>query len=205
MEAGSNHRDAILKKLRIALLQKGHNQFKDVEYDKSLIHVPEYIDTSFAALYTKKGGGFVYNAHHHFFIENLLALWEQEKWNSIACTDDALSYELHSLGLKISADSEIALTSCEAMIANSGLLGFSSKQKPKLFTKAKTHLIYATVQQIVPDWRSAYQSIANRYGKNLPGQLLFIEPDKRANITSLNDIAGLNYRQILFLVDQVIQ
>lgn len=205
MEAVSNHRDVILKKLRSALLQKGHNLIKDVEYDKGLIQVPEYIDTSFASLFTKKGGGFVYNAHHHFFIENLLALWEQEKWHSIACTDDALSYELHSLGLKISADSEIALTSCEAMIANSGLVAFSSKQKPQVFTQAKIHLIYATVQQIVPDWRSAYQSIANRYGKNLPWQLLFMEAEKRANITSLNDIGALNYRQILFLVDKVAQ
>ncbi|MGM0621797.1 MAG: LutC/YkgG family protein [Bacteroidota bacterium] len=121
-------------------------------------------------------------------LKGVLATQNQEK---ICCAEPEIQTKLNKSGVQISGCSEIpdnieiSITGCEFLVAQTGSVLVSSAQKGgrKVFIFPPQHFVVASKKQIVNSLGEAYSAISEKYGNDLPSQLLLITgPSRTADI-----------------------
>jgi len=121
-------------------------------------------------------------------LKELTASHTQEK---ICCAEPEIQTKLKNSGVRFSGcpeipgDIEISITGCEFLVAQTGSALVSSAQQGgrKLFIYPPQHLVIASKKQIVNTLDETYSAISEKYGNDLPSQLLLITgPSRTADI-----------------------
>lgn len=193
----SKARENILRKVRQAL-QEDAVPMPFPEVDKqthaSFFRQPDE-DTpeeAFAAGFTRSGGHFVFCNTQEDLLQNLQLLAESRNWTEVLCAHKSLFSFLVNNKLSFVREfnpaherAEACITDCEAAIARTGSLLFSSKQNhgrvaPVYFP---VHIVVLQPHQVVPDIGDALKLMKQKYNDNLPSMInLNTGPSRTADI-----------------------
>jgi L-lactate dehydrogenase complex protein LldG len=193
----SKARENILRKVRLAL-QEDALPMPFPEVDKQTTasffqHATEETqEETFAAEFTKSGGHFVFCNTQEDLLQNLKLLAESRNWTEVLCAHKPLFSFLVNNKLSFVREfnpahnkAEACITDCEAAIARTGSLMFSSKQNhgrvaPVYFP---VHIVVLQPHQVVPDIGDALKLMKQKYNDNLPSMLnLNTGPSRTADI-----------------------
>lgn len=193
----SKAKENILRKVRLAL-QEDAIPMPFPEVDKqttaSFFRQPaeDSIEENFAAEFTRSGGHFVFCNTQDDLLQNLKLLAESRNWTEVLCAHKPLFSFLVNNKLSFVREfnpahdhAEACITDCEAAVARTGSLMFSSKQNhgrvaPVYFP---VHIIVLQPHQIVPDIGDALKLMKQKYNDNLPSMLnLNTGPSRTADI-----------------------
>ncbi len=193
----SKAKENILRKVRQAL-QEDTLPMPFPEVDKQTTasffrHATEETqEECFAAEFTKSGGHFVFCNSQDDLLQNLRLLAESRNWTEVLCAHKPLFSFLVNNKLSFVREfnpahdkAEACITDCEAAIARTGSLMFSSKQNhgrvaPVYFP---VHIVVLQPHQVVPDIGDALKLMKQKYNDNLPSMLnLNTGPSRTADI-----------------------
>lgn len=196
MSSTSKSRERILGRLRSGLEraavpmpfpEAGHMEGTPVFKDSGLP-----LDEQFAGEFIRLGGKFVFCANEHDLFDNLTALYDQEGWSQLLCSEPYLLNLFYKAKMDFiepaapeleSADA--CITGCEALVARTGSFLLSSRQplgrvSPVFFP---VHIVVAFARQLVPDIADGLRLMQQRYGENLPSMInLNTGPSRTADI-----------------------
>lgn len=195
-QSNSKSRERILSRLRNGLERATVPMpFPEVEDpDASGVFVDQGLppDEQFAAEFIRLGGKFVFCSNELELLDNIAALYDQEGWSQLLCSEPYLLQLFYKAKLDFiepaapeleSADA--CITGCEALVARTGSFLLSSRQpmgrvSPVFFP---VHIVVAFARQLVPDIADALRLMQERYGENLPSMInLSTGPSRTADI-----------------------
>lgn len=191
MAGTENAREQVLKKIRRALLHKTSPKEEVKDFETNVFQ-PSHEDPAFefAEKFIALGGGFAYCETDIEFQATLKSLIETRGWTKIACLDPSLRETLSTfIPISIQSppfeDAEVVITGCEALVSFTGGIMVTSRQP---YGRSSTilppvHLVVANPEQLVPDLRTAYAMIRDKYGDSLPSMISNISgPSRTADI-----------------------
>jgi L-lactate dehydrogenase complex protein LldG len=205
----STTREKVLKKIRAALLTKSADPFPHLDNTASVYnHSDEDPVIVFADHFTTAGGKFILCENELEFVEGLLNLAEQYKWNTVLCGDDGISNlltecefpHIYSVEDKIP---DVSVTTCECLIASNGSIMVSSRKNglsnPVI---APVHIVYAKSSQIAMDIKDGLHWLKKQYDI-LPSAISFITGSAKTNqIEGVFVNEGYGPKQLyIFLID----
>jgi L-lactate dehydrogenase complex protein LldG len=186
----STTREKVLKKIRAALLSKSQNPFPKLDFE-SPVFVPsdEDILVLFNDKLTAAGGKFFLIENELEFVEGMVDLGVYYKWKNIVCTEDGLSNLLTECELPHSVEtidlgtSDVSITTCEFLIAQTGSILVSTRNQSRAATLfAPVHIVLARASQLTLDLKEALLKFRQTYPK-LPSALSIITgPSHTADI-----------------------
>ena len=176
----SNTREKILKKIRAALLDKTNDPFPGIDNNSQVFSgSDEDPVVVFSDRFTEAGGKFFLCENEREFVEGLLDISEQYNWTNIYCWEDGLSNLLtecefpHQFELDIQR-MEVAVTSCECLVARNGNIVLSSANNGFVLpVYAPVHVVCARSSQIALEMKDALHWLKHKYEK-LPAGITFI-------------------------------
>jgi L-lactate dehydrogenase complex protein LldG len=130
-------------------------------------------------------------ATHQELQGNISGLISQNGWNNIFCPDDRISALIkshilpESLEVSLSPATEVVITGCEALVADTGSVLVSSAQtlSRQVYVYGPVHIVIASESQIKPTADDALQTMLARYEENLPSFISIITgPSRTADI-----------------------
>jgi L-lactate dehydrogenase complex protein LldG len=206
-------REKVLKKVRSALIQKTPNPYPKLDFDSPLYaqdadEIPELV---FAEHFSEAGGNFIFCENKMEFAESLLCLSMQRKWKNILCVEAQLSGFLKEIEFPHSENpatdaGETIITSCECVVTRTGSILISSANSygRSLPFFATVHVVFATINQLVPDLKYAFAFIKTKYNNDLPSSMTLITgPSKTADIEGIVITGAQGPKELfLFLVDE---
>lgn len=209
----STTREKVLKKIRKALISKTNSPFPQADFDSRLYQAnDESPEIVFANELMKAGGHFIFCNDKFDFIEQILSLGEEKKWNSFSCPDKKLKIFLEECEFPFTSEStefqktDVVLTFCECLVARTGSVLISSRQAHgrRLPAIAQTHLVVAYVDQFVNDIKDALLLMKGRYANRLPSLMTFVTgPSKTADIELIQVTGAHGPAEIfVFLINQ---
>lgn len=177
----STNREKVLKKIRTSLLTKTDNPFPKISFDNQLFNLTdEDLLLVFADKCEEAGIKFFLIENELEFMDSVVNLGVQYKWKKIVCVEDGISNLLTECELPhlISTDDldsmEVAIGSCECLIARTGSVLISSLQQSRSIPSyAPFHLILARASQITLDLKDALSWLKYKYPK-LPSMLTIL-------------------------------
>jgi len=184
--------EKIMKRIRQANLTQVDNQYEGVDLEKDIYApIDDDIEIAFASELNANGGTFVYCASEQELIQNLIALSNERKWNSLFTKDLQIQKLLKEYNLSSSHNNqdllqtENGITQCEALIARLGSVlissGQSSGRKPNFFPN--THIVIADLSQIVATIKDGLELVHNKYQGRFPSMTTVITgPSRTADI-----------------------
>jgi L-lactate dehydrogenase complex protein LldG len=205
----STTREKVLKKIRAALLNKTPDPYPNLDHDKSLYtQSDDDAVVVFAERFMEAGGRFVLCESELEFAECLLNLCEQHGWKNIYCGEEPLSNLLTECAFPHHyeadpANVEVAVTSCECLVASSGSIVLSSRQGSiAMPVFAPVHVVCANSSQIAIDMKDALFWLKGKYD-GLPSSVSFITgPASTMQIEGVPVQQGHGSLQLyLFLID----
>ncbi len=209
----STTREKVLKKVRNALIEPSDNYFKDIDMDSS-VYAPmqEEPDVQFAYELTASGAKFIYCNSPFDMLNKVAALFAENNWNEACCNEELIKGLLDHAGIKnfkSRADSpfnQIAVTTCECLIARTGSIVVSSAidSGRKLPFTCDIHVVIAFTSQVVEDIKQAMDFIRNKYRQRLPSFLSIITGTSRCDdIEKVMVPSGLGAKEIyVFMADE---
>lgn len=194
----SKAKENILRRVREALIQDSvPKPFPEIENGQApQQYAPMSQDTpeeTFAFEFSKAGGQFIFCNDEKDFAQQLQLLAEAKAWKEVVCARPEMLSALVNQGLNFvrainfrHADTDACITDCEAAIARTGSLLFSSRQSfgrtaPIYFP---VHITVVYAHNIVADIDIALQMMQNKYGiSNMPSMInLNTGPSRTADI-----------------------
>lgn len=153
--------------------------------------IKEDIIVSFVKEFQKVNGKFVFCESKDVLIDNLKALYESEKWDSIFCNDSWIQELLVESLIPFASGTEdfklmdAAITRCEFLIARFGSVMVSSHQASgrllNVFPPA--HIVVAFTSQVVAELDEALEQIKENYKTKIPSLISLITgPSRTADI-----------------------
>jgi L-lactate dehydrogenase complex protein LldG len=143
----------------------------------------------FAAEFIKLGGNFIYCGSKLEAIEKLNGLQAEKKWNTIHCLEPEINNlfenEKYLKNSDDYSDLEIAITSCEYLVARTGslLLSSSSPSGRALSVYTPIHICVAFTNQLVWNISDANKKMQEKYGVQLPSTFnIATGPSRTADI-----------------------
>src|SRR3546814_19401428 len=111
----------------------------------------------FAEELTKVSGQFVYCENELQFVENLLTLSAEKKWQHICCWENKLQTLLRNCDFPFQAndhnfeETEAGITLCDALIARNGsvLMSYAQSRGRRLSVFPHAHIVVACSVQLV--------------------------------------------------------
>ena len=194
----SKAKENILRRVREALLQDSvPKPFPEIENGPApQQYAPMSQDTpeeTFAFEFSKAGGQFVFCNNEKEFAQQLQLLADAKQWKEVVCARPEMFSFLVAQGLNFvreinfrHADTDACITDCEAAVARTGSLLFSSRQSfgrtAPIYFPAHITVVYA--HNIVADIDIALQMMQNKYGvNNMPSMInLNTGPSRTADI-----------------------
>jgi L-lactate dehydrogenase complex protein LldG len=186
----STTREKVLKKIRAALLSKSQNPFPKLDFE-SPVFVPtdEDLLVLFSDKLTAAGGKFFLIENELEFVEGMVDLGVYYKWKNIICTEDGLSNLLtecalpHSLEKDDLLESNVSITTCEYLVAQTGSILLSSKNQSRaaaLF--APVHIVLARASRLTLDLKEAIAKLRQSNPKMPSAISLITGPSHTADI-----------------------
>lgn len=212
-------KEKILKKVRAALNYKSKSSYPNIDLESSVFVRPdgETLSEAFVRMFTANSGKFVYCDNKFDCIDKLLDLIEERKWKYLFCWDDNERILLEDSGISVITNREnldkiqVAVTGCEALIALTGCILVSSSRNSRVLSIwPPVHIVIAHRSQIVTDMKESLNLLRNRYGRNLPSLMSYINgPSKTASFPPVEGDLKMEWltgahgpvEQILFLID----
>lgn len=194
----SRAKENILRRVREALVQEQVKKpFPEIEQGPEpnlYAQLPkDTIEESFAFEFVKSGGHFIFCEDDKDFARQLYHLAAAKEWKEVVCARSDMFSFLVGQGLNFVREmsfrheaTDACITDCEAAIARTGSLLFSSKQQygrtaPIYFP---AHIVGIYAHNIVADIDIALQMMQNKYGvNNMPSMInLNTGPSRTADI-----------------------
>jgi L-lactate dehydrogenase complex protein LldG len=205
-------RESILKRIRQGLIHKSSLRFNAIDWEKNIYHnCEESKEEQFAKEFTKVGGQFMYCSTELDFLENVVILAQENKWDKFYCCEKSITDYMDRVAFPYSSNETsypegmVAITTCEALVARLGSVIVSSKQGSgrRLFVVPTTHIILAYASQVVPQIKDALQIIKAKYDDKPPSMIASITgPSRTADIEKTLVTPAHGPREIyVFLVD----
>jgi len=189
--SNSFSKENILKKIRKALTQTVPLPFPNSEGANSVFQpATDDLAVLFAQEFTRLQGKFAYCSNVLELANELKKLVEQQDWKEVYCAENSIRSSLHKNGYtKFSsgtlAQCDVAITSCEALVARTGSIMMSAAQPSGRTASvyAPIHVCIANVNQLVYDVKDAIFLIKQKYQNNLPSLITFATgPSRTADI-----------------------
>jgi L-lactate dehydrogenase complex protein LldG len=187
----SSSKENILKKIRKALETPVPLPFSKSEGNSTVYHSPkDDLTVIFAEEFTRLLGKFAFFLDHVELVKQLEAIILQQQWKEIYCAEEGLRYLLQKNGFgQFSSNSlaqcDVALTTCEILIARTGTMVLSSAQPEGRTASvyAPVHVCIAESSQVVYDVDDAIHFLKEKYGIHIPSLISFATgPSRTADI-----------------------
>ena len=188
----SKSKDNILDKIRKALENPVPLPFPEAEQQHKTVFQPASDDLAviFAEEFTRLLGKFAFFFNHDELVLQIKDLIKQKGWKEVYCVEEGLRYLLRKNGFdgfsnKPLEEADVALTTCEALIARTGTIVLTSAQPSGRTTSvyAPVHICIAEASQLVYDIEDAINMIKEKYGIYLPSLISFATgPSRTADI-----------------------
>jgi L-lactate dehydrogenase complex protein LldG len=185
-------KENILDKIRKALATPVPLPFPEAEQGSKPVFNPAKDDLAviFAEEFTKLLGKFAFFFNHDELVLQIRDLVKQKGWKEVYCVEEGLRYLLRKNGFdefttKSLAEADVALTSCELLVARTGSIVLSSAQPFGRTTSvyAPVHICIAEASQVVYDVEDAINFLKEKYGTHLPSLISFATgPSRTADI-----------------------
>lgn len=187
----SSSKDNILDRIRKALEQPVPLPFPQAETSLD-VYLPQSDDLTvmFAQNFTGLLGKFAYCENHQELAQQLKEIIAAKNWKEVYCVEDGLKYLFQKNGFsdfssKSLAESDVAITSCELLVARTGTIVLSSAlpEGRTASVYAPVHICVAESSQIVYDIGDALEYMKEKYGVKLPSMISFATgPSRTADI-----------------------
>ncbi|RYY34030.1 MAG: hypothetical protein EOP46_14750 [Sphingobacteriaceae bacterium] len=204
-------KEKLLKKIRKALLEKRANPYPNLEEQPLYTRVEEIPEVLFAEQFTAAAGQFVFCEDDIQFIDNLLTLAEERKWNKIYCWEPALQQILQQYDYpyfetdKDFDQAQVGFTLCEALIARNGSIMLSNANMAgrRLSIYPPVHIVLAYTSQIVMDMKDGFMLLKQKHGQNIPSMISFVTgPSRTADIEKMLVLGAHGPKELfVFLLD----
>ncbi len=206
----STNREKVLKKIRTALLAKTDNPYPKISFDAPVFNTTdEDLLLVFAENAERAGIKFFLIENELEFMEALVNLGAQYQWKNITCVEDGLSNLLtecelpHHVTPEDLDKTDVAVSSCECMIARTGSIVLSSlAQSRGIPAYTPIHIILGKASQITLDIKDAINWIKHKYPK-LPSSVSIVTGTGRtADIEGKVIIGAHGPKQVyVFVID----
>lgn len=209
----STSREKILKRIRQALIHKSVNKYPNVDWEKPIHSIVEgmSLEEQFAQAFTKLGGQFFFCENEIEFLESIIALARERKWEKVFCFENHLRTSLEKVEFPLAKNDDsfdegmTSITGCEALIARLGSILVSSKSASgrRLVVVPTIHVVVAYTDQLVQDIKDGLTKIRDKYGDNIPSLISNIAgPSRTADIEKTLVSPAHGPRDIIvFLID----
>lgn len=207
----STSKENILKKIRKALSQSTPLPFPKSEGSESVYQpLMQEMAVEFAEQFSKLQGRFVFCINEQELAFQLNSLIRKQDWTKIYCLEDRLissvASQIDERLTKTGLDScEVAITSCEYLVARTGSIVLSAAQQSGRNTSvyAPIHICIATTSQLVYDIKDALNGVKEKYGDKLPSLITFATgPSRTADIEKTLVVGVHGPKEVyLFLVE----
>ena len=151
-------RDSILKKIKQALKQPVPVPFPAVHSVQPFTPIQQEPALEFAERFTQLQGRFSYCSSEAELVSQLLALATSRKWEKIFCRETTIQALLEQNGWNSTyhptlADCDVAITTCEYLVARTGsiILSSSGASGRTVSVYAPIHICIAYAHQLVND------------------------------------------------------
>lgn len=184
-------RENILKKIRKALQQSVPLPFPEADGEIHPFPSPnDDLAVIFGEQFTKLTGKFIYSASEAEAIASLIELIRQREWNEVYSVEENVrrqfeKNEFNSFSVKSIAESDVSVTTCEALVARTGSMVLSAAlaEGRTASVYAPVHICIAYTSQLVFDIKDAIQLMQKKYGNDLPSLISFATgPSRTADI-----------------------
>ena len=184
-------KENILSKIREALEKPVPLPFPQAENDEDLYHPPsDDLTVLFAENFTGLLGKFAFFLSHEEMVTQFKEIASQKKWKEVYCAEEGLRYLLQKNGFadfstKPLAESDVAITSCEVLVARTGTIVLSSAlpEGRTASVYSPVHICIAEASQVVYDVDDALGFLKEKYGIPLPSMISFATgPSRTADI-----------------------
>ena len=189
---GNRSKDNILDKIRKALDTPVPLPFPEAEQQNKSVYHPAQDDLAviFAEEFTRLLGKFAFFFNHDELVLQITDLIKLKGWKEVYCVEEGLRYLLRKNGFdafstKSLEQCDVALTTCEALVARTGTIVLTSAQPSGRTTSvyAPVHICIAEASQLVYDVEDAIHMIKEKYGIYLPSLISFATgPSRTADI-----------------------
>ena len=207
----SPSKENILKKIRKALSHSTPLPFPGSE-GATPVYQPlqQELEIEFAEQFTKLLGRFVFCINRQELAFQLNSLVKKQDWQKVYCLEEKLVQPFASqLGERLVkedlAGCDVAITSCEFLVARTGSIVMSAAQESGRTTSvyAPIHICIAFTNQLVYDIKDALQLIKDKYGTSLPSLITFATgPSRTADIEKTLVVGVHGPKEVyLFLVE----
>jgi L-lactate dehydrogenase complex protein LldG len=213
VEQNTTSKEKILKKVRAASIFKSKSKYTNIDLESNVYKQPdtdESIFETFAKEFTNISGQFIICDNKFDFIDKFLTLIERKKLKNLFCWESNLQDQLKDSGIaffdkKENTDKmQVAITSCEALIARTGSVMVTSGKNSRILTiYPPVHIVVAYTSQVVMEIKDGLQVLRNKYGKNLPSMISFISgPSRTSDIEKTLVIGAHGPKEVfVFLID----
>jgi L-lactate dehydrogenase complex protein LldG len=209
----SSPREKILKKIRKGLIHQTLNPFPDIDLERSVYKIIKEPLVEFVEEFRHAGGQFVFCEDELDFVENIVVLAQKKKWANVFCWEEKLQKILNDCDFPFSGtdqnlkDCVVGITACEALIARTGSILVSSRQKSgrRLFVFPPVHIVLAYSSQLVSDTKDGFVFLKAKYAERLPSLITSITgPSKTSDIENIVVTGVHGPAEIyLFLIDDI--
>lgn len=189
----STTREQVLKAIRKALIHKSEVDYSAAEADGEIYTPPEEesLELLFAKNFSSLKGNFIFCENDEDFSTSLKSLIEENKWDNIFCREPELTNKLSKANIPFNSeekdflDCNIGITLCEFLVARTGSIIVSSKQKAgrRLPVYSNIHITVAYTSQLVYNLKDAFKQLKKKYEPHFPSQVTTITgPSQTADI-----------------------
>ncbi len=191
----SKARENILRRIRTSLGADALPMpYPDAEKETQSVyaHPDQPQEEIFAGEFIKLGGKFIFCDNEQEFLNNIVILFENRGWEQLLCADERMLrlFINNKLDIVTAADAsheaaDACITGCEMLIARTGSVMLSAAQHlgrmaPVYFP---VHIVFAYVNQVVPDIEDSFTALRKKYGADLPSMInLATGPSRTADI-----------------------
>ena len=212
MARNISSKEAMLTNIRKALLSPTKPPFPLNEPMETAYPVnDEPLEIQFAQELIKVNGEFIFCETEKECVEGLKELIAQKGWTKLSCLDTALHilFDRNAfIGYETNTDitqSDAGLTTCEALVARTGSILFSSR-----ITSGRTlpvfppnNIVIASTNQLVQDIADAFAAVRKKYNGSMPSMVnLATGPSRTADIEKTLVLGAHGPRAVyVFLID----
>jgi L-lactate dehydrogenase complex protein LldG len=211
----SASKENILKKIRKALTQSTPLPFPASEGSSS-VYKPgrQELEVEFAEQFSKLLGKFVYCADERELKQQVHTVMEHNKWDKVFYKQEEITPLFASAVIATAPyqdlqSCDVAITTCEALVARTGSMIMSSAQPSGRTTSvyAPIHVCIAFTDQLVYDVKDGLQLIRDKYKGRMPSLVTFATgPSRTADIEKTLVVGVHGPKEVyVFLVERTIQ
>jgi L-lactate dehydrogenase complex protein LldG len=209
----STSREQVLKAVRKALIHKSEVDYSASESETEIYTAPEEesLELLFAKTFSSLKGNFIFCETKEDFPKILSTVIQENKWETVFCTEPEIKEMLEKGGVPFNSQEKdflscnVGITLCEYLVARTGSIIVSSKQKAgrRLPVYSNIHITVAYTSQLVYNLKDAFRLLKKKYEPGFPSQVTTITgPSQTADIekTLVNGAHGPK-EIFLFLID----